>query len=167
MTHTRFIKRLSVLLLAGLCFTPALKAQEVFSYMLESSARIINNPSSSYTSVRIAQFKMTALTYLQDKAFETRTQVTEDFLNTQAYYMNEYVTSFVSMLADRELLKQEDERRKRILLYTDASLSNPLFFDSDKETTLSYVDDSESLTPFSLDTDWQKAGAAVRAVLKQ
>ncbi|MCH5182158.1 MAG: hypothetical protein J1F06_05935 [Prevotellaceae bacterium] len=145
----------------------ALSSQEVFNYVIEGAARVINNPSSSYTTLRIAQFKMTSMTYLQSKAFETRDQVTEDFLNTQAYYMNEFVTMFVAMLVDETLAKEPDELKRRILLYTDASLSNPLFGDSDKETTLAYVDDSDSITPFSLDTDWEKACAAVKYVLRQ
>lgn len=143
----------------------ALAAQDVFNYVLEGAARVVSNPSSSYTTIRIAQFKMTSLTYLQSKAIETRGQVTEDFLNTQAYYMNEFVTSFISMFVDEALAKDKDELKNRILLYTDASLSNPLFNDPDKDTVLSYVDDSDSMTPFSLDTDWEKACAAVRYVL--
>ena len=145
----------------------ALSAQEVFNYVFEGASRVVNNPSSSYTTLRIAQFKLTALTYLQSKAFETREQVTEDFLNTQAYYMNEFVTSFVALFVDEKLAREPEELKKRILLYTDASLSNPLFGDTDKETTLSYIGDSESLTPFSLDTDWEKACAAVKFALAQ
>ena len=47
-----------------------------------------------------------------------------------------------------------------------ASEENPLFGDNDEETTLSYVKSGEELTPFSLDTDWQKAKTTAEILLK-
>ena len=47
----------------------------------------------------------------------------------------------------------------------DASKSNPLFNDPDAETTDAFMLDSNELTPFSLDTDWQKAYLAARNIL--
>jgi hypothetical protein len=57
-----------------------------------------------------------------------------------------------------------------IACYRDASLNNPLFNDSDKETTFVYVNDKQTYTPFSLDTDWEKAynqaTAKIKTILK-
>ena len=53
------------------------------------------------------------------------------------------------------------------MLFMDASISNPMFDDNDEETTMSYVKDGNELTPFSLNTDWQKAYAAVKSQLKK
>ena len=50
-----------------------------------------------------------------------------------------------------------EKRLEVIACYRDASLNNPLFNDSDKETTYVYVNDKQTYTPFSLDTDWEKA----------
>jgi hypothetical protein len=48
----------------------------------------------------------------------------------------------------------------------DATVSNPLFNDTDEETIYAFIQEGTELTPFSLDTDWQKALAAVVAQLK-
>jgi hypothetical protein len=39
----------------------------------------------------------------------------------------------------------------------EVSKDNPLFKDKDKEMVLSYYNSGESLTRFSLDTNWEKA----------
>ena len=58
-------------------------------------------------------------------------------------------------------------QKKVIKAYMDASYSNPLFNDADKEMVLSYFNDGSSLTRFSLDTDWRRAVLAAKAALKQ
>ena len=69
-----------------LCFLPLkMSAQEVYNYLLDATTNTVNNPTSTYTQVRIAQFKRTALGYLKRKAFEQMPEGTEDFLNKQAY----------------------------------------------------------------------------------
>ena len=50
---------------------------------------------------------------------------------------------------------------KVIKQFMDVSLSNPLFNDSDTEMVHAYVNDGNSLTRFSLDTDWRRASAAI------
>lgn len=50
-------------------------------------------------------------------------------------------------------------------MFMSASLCNPLFGDPDEETTHAYIKDGSELTPFSLDTDWQKAYYAAKAQL--
>ena len=46
--------------------------------------------------------------------------------------------------------------------FKNASISNSRFNDTDKELVLSYYDNSNYMTQFSLDTDWVKALAEVR-----
>ena len=48
----------------------------------------------------------------------------------------------------------------------DASFSNPLFNDPDKELTLAYFSDGNSLTRFSLDTDWRRAVLAAKELVR-
>ena len=43
-----------------------------------------------------------------------------------------------------------------------ASLKNSLFDDPDKELVNAYVDNPQYITPFSIDTDWEKALKAVK-----
>lgn len=141
-------------------------AQEVYNIILENATRTVNSPTTGFTQAQIAQFKRTALLYLKRKAFEQSDTVSADLLNTQAYYLNEFLSSFFN-----EILKakdQSDEKRKaKIVLFMQASLECPLFGDTDEETTLAFVDDKEGLTPFSLDTDWEKAYLASQELLKK
>lgn len=151
-------------LLALLLAPNTLKAQEVYNMVLENATQTVNSPSKSFTQVKIAQFKRTALVYLKKKAFENSKEVKEEFLNTQAYYLSEFIfLFFTQILKDHKL--SDEERRKKIYLFMDASLSNPLFNDPDTETTQSYIKEGSELTPFSLDTDWQKAWHAAKSQL--
>lgn len=158
------MKKAFLLIFLFLLGFSAAEAQEVYNYLLESSTRIVNNPASSFTQTRIAQFKRTALVYMKSKAFEVMPRVTDQFLNTQAYYMSEFVALFFDeVLRDKKL--SASRRREKIYLFMDASKSNPLFNDPDAETTDAFMLDSNDLTPFSLDTDWQKAYLAARNIL--
>lgn len=141
-----------------------MKAQEVYNMVLENATQTVNSPSKSFTQVKIAQFKSTALIYLKRKSFKNSKEVKEEFLNTQAYYLSEFIfLFFTQILKDHKL--SDEERRKKIYLFMDASLSNPLFNDPDTETTQSYIKEGSELTPFSLDTDWQKAWHAAKSQL--
>ena len=59
-----------------------------------------------------------------------------------------------------------EERSKLVMIFLDATVSNPLFGDTDEEVIYAYIKEGTELTPFSLDTDWQKAFAAVKSQLK-
>jgi hypothetical protein len=73
-------------------------------------------------------------------------------------------------LYQAELVKSSkdtpEERAKKVMIFLDATVSNPLFNDTDEETIYAYIKEGTELTPFSLDTDWQKALAAVKAQIK-
>lgn len=131
-------------------------AQEVFNLVLENATRIINTPGTNFTQTRIAQFKQTSLLYIRRKAFELSKDVPADFLNTQAYYLSEFITLFFNEMVKNNKLP-EDKRKEQIFMFMDASITHPLFHDPDEETTLSYIKEGTELTPFSLDTDWEQA----------
>lgn len=150
----------ALLPLCALC----LHGQEVYNYVLESATRVVNNPTSTFTQTQIAQFKRTALIYLRRKAFETQPQVTEQFLNEQAYYLSEFVTLFLTEAVGAQQLS-ESQRKLRIVIFMEASRDNPLFGDTDTETVEAYIGSGSELTPFSLDTDWMRAYSAARTVL--
>lgn len=158
-------KSLYVILLFAL-LPMTMSAQDVYNYLLDATTNTVNNPTSTYTQVRIAQFKRTALVYLKRKAFETMPEVTEQFLNKQAYYMSEYVALFFD-----EILKgkkdNEQKRMAKIYLFMDTSKAYPLFDDPDTDMTDSYIIEGNELTPFSLNTDWQKAYGAVKVELEK
>lgn len=158
-------KSLYVILLFAL-LPMTMSAQDVYNYLLDATTNTVNNPTSTYTQVRIAQFKRTALVYLKRKALETMPEVTEQFLNKQAYYMSEYVALFFD-----EILKgkkdNEQKRMAKIYLFMDTSKAYPLFDDPDTDMTDSYIIEGNELTPFSLNTDWQKAYGAVKVELEK
>lgn len=141
------------------------RAQEVYKLVLANATRTVNSPTSGFTQTQIAQFKRTALIYLKKKAFEQQEVVTADFLDTQAYYLSEFVTFFIDEILKTKRLS-EKKRKERILLFMDASVSNPLFNDPDQETTMSFITTGNELTPFCLNTDWEKAYAAARDQIK-
>ena len=148
--------RLILLVVSVLCLSLQSSAQEVYNYVLKSSSRIVDDPTTSFTSTRIAQFKKTALVYLGTKAKETMPEVTEAFLNEQAYYLSEFVANFLEDVLD-DSHRKKSHKKKSILNYVNASLMNPLFEDTDVETTEVYLREGDELTPFSLNTDWKKA----------
>ena len=158
-------KSLYVILLFS--FLPlTMSAQDVYNYLLDATTNTVNNPMSTYTQVRIAQFKRTALVYLKRKAFETMPEVTESFLNMQAYYMSEYVALFFDEILKGK--KENDKKRKaKIYLFMDTSKAYPLFDDPDTDMTESYILEGNEITPFSLNTDWQKAYGAVKVELEK
>lgn len=153
--------KISLILLFLLSCGTTAKTQEVYNYVLNNAIRTVQSPTSGFTQTRIAQFKQTALTYLRKKATETMPEVTDQFLNTQAYYMSEFITLFFDEILKSK--KQDSEKKKaKIMLFMDASKSNPLFDDEDTETTDSYILEGNQLTPFSLNTDWPRAYAAAK-----
>ena len=134
--------------------------------VLDNATRIVNSPTSSFLNTQIAQFKRTALIYIKSKAFERTDSVPAKFLNTQAYYLTEFLNLFFAeMIKIKDL--PEKARKQRILRFMDASACNPLFHDPDEETTLSFVENGGEVTPFSLDTDWQKAYLVAKAIVEK
>lgn len=158
----------TILLTCTLLFLGSLgtQAQEVYNLVLENATRMVNTPSTNFTQTRISQFKRTTLIYMKTKALETMPEVKEDFLNTQAYYLSEFLSLFFDeILKDHKL--DPESRKQKIYMFMETSLANPLFNDPDTETTHSYINEGTELTPFSLDTDWQKAYTAAKENLKK
>lgn len=157
---------LLVIFLLMSCFDNTAKAQDVYNIVLESATRIVNSPTSSFTQTQIAQFKHTALIYMKKKAFEETDSVPSAFLDTQAYYLSEFITFFFDEIIKSKKMS-EDKRKEKIMLFMDASVSNPLFDDKDQETTMAFINDGGELTPFCLNTNWQKAYAAAKSQIKK
>ncbi len=158
--------RIFVLLFTFFTLTTASYSQEVYNLVLESATKVVNSPTSGFAQTQIAQFKRTALIYMKNKAFERTDSVPASFLNTQAYYMSEFLTLFFNVILKDK--KSEDSiRKERIMIFMNASVMNPLYNDEDKETTMAFANDGGELTPFSLDTDWQKAYLAAQENLKK
>jgi len=150
-----------LLFLSFLLFPAAVKAQEIYHLVMESVNRTLRDSSSGFTMTRVAQFKKTALVYLKDKTLRTMPEMSEELLNTQAYYLSEFTTLYIKVILNSKRTGSE-RQQNRIKLFMDASKSNPLFNDTDASVVDVYVQGGNEITPFSLDTDWEKAFREVK-----
>ena len=133
------------------CSMSTVSAQEVYN-KIRSMAKASIEASQPNDMVRqLNQFKLDSSVTMLDK---------------QAYALYEFINIYIKdILLNSELSKSG--QIKGIRLFMDASYSNPLFNDTDAELTLSYYANSASITRFSLDTDWRKALAAIKAESKK
>ena len=146
-----------LLLLIMACFTVSVaNAQEIYKEVvrLKTNAETLMNDTTKNMDVRkVACFKNDALYYLIDKAADA-TDFSELELGKQANAMIEFVNTFIKRLS-----QEKKKKDKNIILatYKNATTSNPLFNDPEKEVIYGYVDNEKYITQFSLDTDWVKA----------
>ena len=109
----------------------------------------------------ISQFKYTALNYLCNTAIKQNGGgVKGDWLDKQAYGLNHFIISYFTDLSHAP--KNNDKIKKDIMLhYWKACSDNMLFQGQDKEVTEVFIQDRDCITPFSLNTDWEKADKAI------
>ncbi len=161
------MKKIIVALCLFSFFGLEMKAQDVFKMYLKDAKEVVNNPKSNLILAKIAQFKCSALEYINEQAFKDKEEVEASFLDNQAYYLNEFINSFIKDVLVNPSLSSK-AKKEGILTYMDASVSNPLFNDADKEVVNAYIDDSKNqYTPFCLDTNWIKAYAAIKSLKKK
>jgi len=150
-----------ILLVLMLFVGMTVQAQEVFNELRQKNKTVVENPQSSAIARGISQFKLDALNYLAIKMQEEMPDSSVYFLDNQAISMNEYVTYYIQKLVQyNEMPKALQEEMTK--MFMEASRSNPLFKDKDKEMVLSYYNNGESLIRFSLDTNWEKALAYIK-----
>lgn len=149
-------------LFIALCFlTMHASSQEIYKAVVQMKAdveNLANDTTKNIETRKIACFKYDALYYLIDKAGHAE-HFSEYELGTQANAMIEFVNLYVNRLTSEKKKKDKDVV---LAIYKNASVSNPLFHDSEKDITYGYVDNDNYLTQFSLDTDWVNALAAVK-----
>jgi len=78
---------------------------------------------------------------------------------SQTLCIIEFVNLYVKSLANNAKKSNQEVTKAK---YKNASIKNSRFNDMDKEITYAYVDNSNYITNFSLDTDWIKALAEVK-----
>ena len=134
-------------------------AQEVYQEIMRLSRQIAEDESKSIELRKIATFKVDELEYMAMKTRELMPDSAASVLDYQAYAMYDFINLYSNKLARAE----KDKERSRIMsMFKEASLSNPRFNDKDTDLILSYVDNNQYITQFSLDTDWVKAITEVR-----
>ena len=148
------------LIFALLAIATTAQGQEAYNELRQKAKTTVNDPKTNSVVKKISQFKLDALNYMAIKMREEMPDSSATFLDKQAIAMDNFVNFYVEKLIE-STKKPNVEQVKMIKMFMDASYSNPLFNDKDTELVLSYYNSADSMTRFSLDTDWRKAAAAL------
>ncbi len=160
------MKKILLFLVMLTSFSTSMNAQEVFNSIKSKASEVVNDPLANPIVKKISQFKLDALDYMVIKMKEQMPDSTVTFLDKEALAMNNFITLYTQSILDNR--SQPGAYQVKIIkLFMDASYSNPLFKDSDTELVLVYYNNGESLTRFSLDTDWRRAYIAAATELKK
>ncbi len=160
------MKKIFFLLLTVFSLQQNIQAQDFFLSLREKAVAAINNPNTAPLLKEMNQFKLDALDYMVIKMKEEKPDSSVVFLDKQAYALNNFLLFYIQSIIDSQSLPKVYQV-KVIKLFMDASYSNPLFDDKDRELTLSYYNNGKSMTRFSLDTNWQIAYIAASTELKK
>lgn len=150
------MKKIILSLLVLMASVASIQAQDLFKTVRDNATKVVNNPSSSDEEIQINQFKVTALNYLAMMVQKRGLKKDTYFYDSQAVNMTSFITDFQVNLEKARAISPA-KRMEIMKIYTDASKFNPMFKDTDKEKVNCYVDDKTTMTPFCLDTDWEKA----------
>ena len=163
------MKQIILTLILTVGVSAAMNAQTLYKKVHDNATAVVNNVASNDQQIQINQFKVTALNYISNQVQKRNQKRDSYFFDAQAVSLASFITEFETNIIKARAISTE-KRLAVIKCYRDASLQNPLFGDNDKETTLCYVNDKQTYTPFSLDTDWEKAYAQaekeIKAILK-
>jgi hypothetical protein len=159
-------KLLLLLIAAATMMTHEAAEQEVYKTLRQMAIEKIESETSAKAVKEINTFKLNALNYLAMKMREEMPDSTIEYLDKQALAMHDFVNLYTSQLV-ANYDKPQAEQTSVVKIFIDASLSNPLFNDSDTALTQAYVAEENSLTRFSLDTDWQRAFIAAAITIKK
>ncbi len=154
------MKQILIILLSLFPVLSSVKAQDVFLEIRNTALDATLSPTNNDIIKQVNQFKVDALDYMLTKMREQMPDSTTSFLDKQALAMNSFVTYYIQSIVESNSLPAAMQL-KITELFMDASYSNPLFNDQDKELVLSYFADGKCITRFSLDTDWRRANVCV------
>ncbi|MBO4672876.1 MAG: hypothetical protein J5616_00795 [Bacteroidaceae bacterium] len=150
------MEKMLLSLLVLMASVTGMQAQDLFKNVHDRATAIVNNPASSDEEIQINQFKVTALNYISMMVKKRGLDKDAYFYDSQAVNMSSFITDFQVNLEKARTMSMA-KRTEILKIYTDASKFNPLFKDTDKEKVNAYVNDKSTLTPFCIDTDWEKA----------
>lgn len=157
------MKRISLFLLLLLpLFSPALRAQEVFRLVRQTAERAATAPGSSFVQREVARFQIDALDLLENEgAKHFQEQGYTVFLDTQAYSLSQFMTA----LSEQVLFKRRitpEKAEEQMWRFRTCTERHPLFPTSEMPDADAYLQDENSPTPFSLNTDWEAAFDALK-----
>ena len=150
------MKKVILSLFVLMASVTSIQAQSLYKTVRESAEKVVNDPKASDEEIQINQFKVTALNYLAMMVQKRGLKKDTYFFDSQAVNLASFVTDFQVNLEKARNISPA-KRTEILKIYTDASKFNPMFKDPDKEKVNCYVNDKTTMTPFCLDTDWEKA----------
>ena len=162
------MKRLFLFLIMALAMSGQAAAQDVANEIIKLSKAIVDDTKQDLQTRRIAYFKVNVINYMKMKVRDEVLRDTNDLkvfnenikmLNEQSYAMYQFVNLLVKRLSESN---KKEAKEVVMTRFRNASINNPLFNDMDLDLVLSYYNNPEYLTRFSLDTDWMKALEEVR-----
>ncbi|UKK49846.1 hypothetical protein L6472_07205 [Prevotella sp. E13-17] len=157
-----------IILISSLFFTIniSMSAQAVYTEIRKIAQKHIEDTNSQQIIKDINRFELDALNYMGMKMKEVMPDAPASVLDDQAYALYQFINLYCRTLID--IKKQSKAQQIKIInLFMDISYSNPFFKDPEKNIVLYYFSNEESLTRFSLDTDWQRAYVAASTELKK
>ena len=154
------MKRILFILILLCGWGISLSAQEVYQEIMRLSKKVAEDKSKDLETRKVATFKVDELKYMAMKTRELMPDSTVRVLDVQAYAMYDFVNLFLRRLGET---KKKSAKEAVIARFRAASINNSRFNDMDRDLVLSYYDNSNYLTRFSLDTDWVKALAEIRS----
>jgi len=163
------MKKIIIAMLVIVASVGTMQAQSLYKTVFDRATAVVNNPKSSDEQIQINQFEVTALNYMTAQV--TKRGLTKDsyFYDSQAVNLASFVTDFLANMEKARSISPA-KRTEVLKIYTDASRYNPMFKDTNKDLINAYIDDKKTLTPFCIDTDWEKAydqaTTLVKAALK-
>lgn len=132
------------------------RAQSIFQSELERAAAVVQHQRGGFVVVRLAVFKQEALLYLREKTDNQDGETRKRWLDNQAYYLADFLGLYYHLLCDTQLTASNHQEIRD--WFKQASLGNPAFYNEEDPKALRFVEDSsQPLTPFSLDSDWEKS----------
>ncbi len=143
-----------------------MQAQDVYLSIRQKAIAAVENPQTLPMLKDLNQFKVDALDYLSIKMKEEMPDSSATFLDKEAYALHNFLNLYMRTILDNRDMPKAHQV-KIVKLFMDASYSNPLFNDTEKQLTMAYFSDGNSMTRFVLDTDWRLAYLAAATELKK
>lgn len=148
--------RLYLLLLCSLLLPTTSDAQNIFQSELDQATAIVQQRRGSFVVVRMAQFKLDALRYLQAQTTNANSTKTFAWLDAQAYHLSSFLYLYRQLFCQSSLPEADAHWLREH--FRQASLDNPVVHDNEGSSSSSFSHEGEmSIVPFSFDTDWGKA----------
>lgn len=160
------MKHLFITMMVAVATFSTANGQNLYKKVFDNAISVVNNAASNDQQIQVNQFKITALNYISNQVKKNKQNRDTYFYDSQAVNLASFITDFETNIIKARAISKE-KRLEVIDCYRQASLDNALFNDADKETTYVYVNDKQTYTPFSLDTNWEKAYDQATAKIKE